>query len=156
MSLVSGDPPVQKPWAPPKVTPLHTTAVRSQLIYKSFGEEQRMEEEVEASELKQCSYEDLSVLLSLAPCSPREQRCHQGAAAAPPHLIPFEANSYIMRLLVLLSLWPCPIKTPSGQMWRPLVGSPDCLCFYSLFLSFVPIFQCFRTVAFETAHHTVG
>lgn len=43
---------------------------------------------------------------------PREQRCHQGAARAPPHLVPFEANRYIMRLLVLSSL--CPLLHKSS------------------------------------------
>lgn len=55
---------------------------------------------------------------------PREQCCHQGAAGAPPHLVPLEANRYIMRLLVLSSLCPCSIKAPSLSMCCPCVVLP--------------------------------
>lgn len=64
---------------------------------------------------------------------PREQCCHQGAARAPPHLVPFETNRYIMRLLVLSSLCPCSIKAPSVQMCWPLVVPPACLHVYCPF-----------------------
>lgn len=58
---------------------------------------------------------------------PREHYCHQGVARAPPHLIPFEDNRCIMRLLVLSSLCPCSIKALSVQMCCPLIVLPACL-----------------------------
>ncbi len=112
-SLVSECLPVKNPSTPPKVTLLHAAAVRGQVIYDSFRA------------MLWWVYVCVWVLLAWRPCQleppaaaavmeppvtdpllPREQCCHQGAARAPPHLVPFEANRYIMRLLVLSSPWP--------------------------------------------------
>lgn len=82
---------------------------------------------------------------------PRGQRCHQRATRAPPPLVPFQANRYIMRLLVLC---PCSIKAPSLQMCCPRVVAPACLHVYCQFyftyanFNFRALFTCNVKVRF--------
>lgn len=42
---------------------------------------------------------------------PGEQWCHLGTGGAAPHRVPLQANRHIMRLLLLLSLHPPPLKS---------------------------------------------
>lgn len=77
---------------------------------------------------------------------PREQCCHQGAARPPLHLVPLEANRYIMRLLVLSSLCPCSIKAPSLQLCNPVGVPPACLHDYCQFYFTYANFNCVRVL----------
>lgn len=76
---------------------------------------------------------------------PREQCCHRGAAGAPPHLVPLEANRYIMRLLVLSSLCPPLHKSSITVDVLSLCSAALPVCtFTASFISLMPISNALR------------